>query len=278
MKKTQVLRGVVGVVCASILLAASLCADPVPYNITKDKSLYRHLDQRKVPVIGNCACAPTSAVNSFVYLQKKYPQLYDSKLIGDPDNEQQLINAVTALGELMGTTCPGGTADAMMAYGKAKYIEDNIPGVTKYRAMDNGTWGAPGAKPAWFEENTYPTWKFIYEELKACEDVEIGFTRPDNSGHWVTVYEFKFTDTDNDGEIDAGETATLGFIDPWGGTDNVGTLTQDASGHLVVAYGNDAGTIDVAISESPIPEPMTVGLLGMGLSVVTWLRRRRRRG
>ena len=49
--------------------------------IEKDINLYGKLDQHLVdPVWGDVACGVTAAVNSFVYLERRYPQIYDRKL------------------------------------------------------------------------------------------------------------------------------------------------------------------------------------------------------
>jgi hypothetical protein len=53
---------------AAILLFAPV-AHAITYDVSLDWTLYGDLNQRTIPDIGDMACGPTSAVNSFVYLQ-----------------------------------------------------------------------------------------------------------------------------------------------------------------------------------------------------------------
>ena len=58
------------------------------WTIEKDWTLYGTLDQHNVdPVFGDVSCGPTSAVNSFVYLQNKYPDIYGESLVEDSNND-----------------------------------------------------------------------------------------------------------------------------------------------------------------------------------------------
>ena len=67
-----------GLVAAAAMLCAQQPGEATVYEIEKDYWLYGNLDQDDIPGIGACACGPTAAVNSFVYLENAYPCPYNS--------------------------------------------------------------------------------------------------------------------------------------------------------------------------------------------------------
>lgn len=114
------------------------------------------------------------------------------------------------------------------------------------------------AKPAWLAANVKLDARTLFDDVKAGYDVEIGFTwqlagRDGFGGHCVTVrgYDFKNGDLDRDGELDAGETATLRIIDPWDpagcailqAPDLAATLSKNAAGELFLDYAGGAAGI-----------------------------------
>jgi hypothetical protein len=117
-----------------------------------------------------------------------------------------------------------------------------------------------------------PTWKFLWEELKHCEDVEILISwidrtdpeKPQSGGHYLTLSSFCWTDADRDGMIDLEEKATIDFIDPGTGQKTYTSIWQEAlDGYLKTGYNGWQPIITMAVSES-IPEPVTLLLLGLG--------------
>jgi len=285
---------------AFVGLATSAYAGAVrEYDIDKDPNhvLYGTLNQNAVPLWGNVACAPTAAVNSFVYLQNKY-NIYGNKLV-NPNNQAGMIAAVQTLGTapFMNTIANGGTFNDDFIYGKWLYLEQNAPGLTVYEAQDSFGWNVKRldnagneqaiAKPDWVHQNN-PTWQFLWDELFACEDVEIGLEyfnpSPDASGHMLTLASFHWIDakkadgTDGpDDFIQKGEGATIDYVDPWTGAKGNSFLWQDPlSGRLETSYGG-GGWIHLAVSESPIPLPPALwsGLALLATAPVIRLIRKR---
>jgi hypothetical protein len=216
---------------------------------------------------GNFACGPTAAVNSFVFLQDKYPDIYDSSLIPHIDGNSEYEDFVSTANALSDpnymncAACNGGTLITDFISGKKKWIEDHVPGKTVY--MDS----------------PQSNWPFLYNELNDMEDVEllVGFYDAAGNrigGHYVTLTKFQWTDTNMDNIIQPGENAMIGFVDPDDGTIKMQSLaSQMVAGqyNLTTNYGvgGTIGTtavattgINWAVSESPIiPEPATIMLV-----------------
>lgn len=250
--------------------------------IHKDPALYGHLDQQWTGL--EYMCGPTAAVNSFVYLQKRYPGIYGEALVGDPSVDGNLIDTARylSLGQYMNTTEEEqGTRADRFIYGKWKYIEDRpgLRGKTKYAAELSGTWGAPPRpegedppmppKPSEVRDGTDPTWDFIYSELKACEDVEI-LIDWGSGGHFVTLTGCKWTDENEDNIIQKSE-AVIWFIDPDGGDENWSLIwnnTNNINSLLKIEYlAHSNASITMAVSESPrIPEPSTVIMMAASVA------------
>jgi len=264
MKKPSVIRALlftVATVIATPVLASSIALNPDDYG---------HLNQDSPVLAGVCtaggvsyACGPVAAVNSFIFLQNRYPGIYDNALI-DPN----AAGTAAALAALMGClACAGGTNIADFIAGKMRYIEGKVPGKTTYASMQN------------------PDFAFLSHEIQHGEDVEllIGFydvTGTRVGGHYVTLYDI----------TDAAGGMTLSFVDPSAGAGAglMGALNMQL-GYMINPggiiqlnnyNGRPAGStprIDWAVSESPIPEPATLILLLWGTPVVIWRLRRSER-
>jgi hypothetical protein len=271
------------------------------YYVEKPVELYGNLDQDDIPGGGEIDCGPVAAVNSFVYLENKYPWAYDRHLVPDtefpPDgirDYDELINAAILVSGAnnMNTkpTIPG-TWDDMFIYGKMQYIEFNVPGVTVYAAQMLGMWAWPGPplsprppdevppipKPIWVQDWTYPTWQFIFGELHDCEDVEILLSW-NGGGHYLTLTGFNWTDTDGDGVIDAEEEAMMMYIDPQTGAPGatgIWNVPVDSEYEIMTNY-ETGSVITMAVSESPIiPEPAAIMMVGLALAGLVGTIRRR---
>jgi hypothetical protein len=282
------------VLLASVAGGAWGQISPLPWDVQKELALYGNLDQHDVPEKPDVACAPVSAVNSFVYLEQKYKGVYDRKLIPDTDCDTQydyaeLISVASTLEDAtyMNTTDNGTYGDNFI-WGKRKYIEEKVPGVTNYKAQYYWAWGdhpspPPGQKPDWVEDNKSPTWQFFYTELMHCEDVEIGMVWENGTrrgGHAVTLTSFHWTDNNPiNSIIDKDEKAWIDFIDPDTGAYNTTSIWQSSLGGAIrTSYFNPSRSwITVAVSESPIPEPATITLAILGGGALLALRRRLRR-
>jgi len=86
--------------------------------------------------------------------------------------------------------------------------------------------------------------------------------------HYLTVTGLQWVDLNNDGLINANvENAQVHYIDPATGKPGSSTIGgQNLPGDPVrVAYGNfPQAELVMTVSESPIPEPATLGLLTFG--------------
>ena len=176
----------VGISVAIVLTAVLISpAGATLYCIEKEVDLYGNLKQGHVPGIGPCACGPTAAVNSCVYLENAYPGIYDNNLgpVGSAEgidyNEDGAVDAYDDMAAIaakiggpayMNCVCPGGTYDDMFIYGKQKYMEEVALNKTIYGAQLSSTWAwldgrlegeyPPIDKPDWVEDNTIPRWRF----------------------------------------------------------------------------------------------------------------------
>ncbi|MCL6518801.1 MAG: PEP-CTERM sorting domain-containing protein [Armatimonadetes bacterium] len=263
----------------SLLMVACVAGiwaqEPPSYDVQKEIALYGNLKQGDIPGWGGVACGPTAAINSFVYLQNKYPSVYDSHLIGDADGDgdsndyQDLIAVANTLGgpNYMKTIINNTTWHDDFIWGKHAYIENKIPGLTSYLAQDFWGWNNPlRPKPSWVQQ-CYPTWDFLFNELANCEDVEILLTWEDG-GHYLTLTSFHWVDFDFDGIIDPIENATIDYIDPCTGAWGQTGIWHAAVGNdwkIETGYNSFQPWISMAVKESPVPEPASLLVFGSGL-------------
>ncbi len=221
---------------------------------------YGNLDQNSPGITvgggGQNACGPTATVNSFTYLQNRYGL---TGLIQDDPNTAASaeIDTVNNLGNAMGITQNGVTAAGFFA-GKRQWINNwnanngNQPDIVVHGMGE----GADGVTP---------TWQFIYNELVKGQDLELGirWLNQDGSldgGHVITGSSFYFDDTNNDMIIGGGETATLNFVDPWGGGHHTATISMFGGAMRITYSGGAAGTgataeIAFVAAESVVPLP-----------------------
>jgi len=233
-----------------------------------------NLSQNNIPGWGNVSCGPTAAVNSFVYLQNKYPGIYDQKLVPPGVGMVGVAQTLGGAG-YMNTIANQTTYHDDFIWGKMTYIEQKVPGVTVYEAQDQWNWTNPNRiKPAWVQ-SVSPQWQFLYNELVACEDVEILISWS-GGGHYVTLSSFHWNDVDNDLAIDNGEEAWIDFIDPGTGAYGRANIWQSSLGGNIETSLVGGSWISVAVSESPIPEPLTLLAIGSALATLAGYIRRRR--
>jgi hypothetical protein len=229
------------------------------------------------------ACGPTSVYNSFVYLENLDPAL-GSQLTGSG-----AASTINALATDMNLVPGSGISAAGLVSGKNQYI--SAAGLSNLITVESQI-GSGNV-----------TAQFIYNQLAAGQDVELGFTwNGASGGHVIALTGMSNFDTTTN-------TATLSFLDPWGnGTGAEDTNADPTSGDLegapatpgttaapetgALTFGNGvwtmsytgsaagpnggSGTLVVVAAESIVPEPSTIFLLNAGLVVLLARRHRRR--
>lgn len=274
---------------AALWLGSSLLLAPVSaavFTANINPALYGNLDQDNVPFMGGCACGPTSAVNSFVYLQNEAPNVYGNgqglvPYAGLAPTQAEQAAVATILQNAMHMDSTGGTYIEDFIFGKVKYLEDRFPGKTRYAAQVSLDWregpkpmnvtdwpthAEDHPKPDWVQDETAATLAFIYEQIDAREDVEI-FIGGGVGDHYLTVTGISYDDTTNLG--------TLSYIDPADGLPGASAILGLDAGRIKFQYGTSNNALVFhAVSESPIPEPAAIALLAIGLIGLCAFRRR----
>lgn len=261
------------------------------YEAGNNYDSYGHVYQYDVPVIGPMACCPTSAANSFNYLQNRFPAVYGSVLTSSPPTtaDVQVIGGA----QYMNTDRANGTTDALSVWGRYLYIESRRPFQTEYScqvAIVNGQPVSDHTVIPWpdnrpiptFLNNTpgavsVPTWQFLYQNLQRGADVGLAISYLEGGvvtgGHCVTVHRISFDDRNNNGIIDPGE-GSISLVNPARRTEITYDLRQNQdlgtlNGHsyLIVDYDGRTAFIQVAVAEYPSPQavPGTIGTGGIAV-------------
>lgn len=244
------------------------------YNAQTTGTLYGNLNQRTVPSFGNYACGPTAVVNSFVYLQNMYSDIYSNLLIPaqslDLNNDKKLdvyddmISLVQLFGrsDYMRTVARRSTYHDDLIWAKRMYLEQKAPGTTVYKAQDYWSWTNHQRPRPSFVQSLTPTWDFLYSELLNRSDIEILLSWS-GGGHFVSVCSFHWADVNGDGVIQQSEGATIGFMDPWIGSLSTASVWH-SNGTMYTSY-TSGSWISMAASSAPVPEPATLVVLGVGI-------------
>ncbi len=174
-----------------LIMAGISPAAAILYEAGNDYNLYGHLYQNDVPEIGGMACCPTAAINSFTYLQNRYPMIYETKLASNPPT---IADVQTIAGPNYMDTNPFiGTTDPLVIWGRYLYIESQRPLQTQYACqistldgqplhgdqIDNA-WPVNRPLPAYLNNApgsvAVPTWQFIYQNLRRGSDLGVTIT------------------------------------------------------------------------------------------------------
>ena len=278
-------------------LAAMMFALPASQaeliEIQLDYGQFGHLENSTIN--GKGACMATSLINSFVYLQNRWPKIYDNLLVEDYDEDgdvdlDDMGIARGALHTLIWGEDNSGTMKDAWEW-KAWWIETEIPGKTVFEGMINqdvSDWDFNSKLTG----NAYPTWEFTWDQLSKEQDVEMSFSAyafEDGEwkvkwGHCVTLTSMKFEDDNDDGLWDTEtERAWIDYLDsnyPTGISPWMEVWLDSDTGQLEFYDDNYADVsymaMDFVFAESPVPEPATI-LLFVSSGLALLIRRRRRK-
>lgn len=225
-------------------------------------------------------------MNSFVYLQNTYGNVYGEKLVppttaGKKPLEADLVKVVNKVGsDFMKTCVPCGANDGTyiedFIIGTRGYLESVATGKTRYAAQVALKWRFGTAtepadaankgvgKFAFVTDQTEPTLSFLYQSLAAARSVDLFLKGEDF--HYVTLTGIEYDDATNTGKIT--------FVDPLGGTLIESRITGIDDNDILLAYDGGA-RINAAMALAPIPEPEIWGFLVAG-GVALEIRLRRR--
>ena len=272
---------------AALLGAAPASAKEVKVEL--DPALFGHLDQHDTdcPLVN---CGPSSAANSFLYLQKANPNLYkgDATLVptknGGGFDLAGVANSLGAayMGGCAGAGCgatPSGTLIEDFIIGKMNFFKDRAPGTTVVEAQMNFKWRSdvattpdlknPSPKPALVQDSTTPTLTWLADQLRKGQDVELFMANGANQ-HYITLTGITFDDVTSKGNMK--------IVDPWTGTEKTIGIEGLTDGFIDTDYKIGAAGFDYvahAVAESPVPEPQVFVLLLAGLVVLRVYGRRR---
>lgn len=282
-------KSVVRTVVTLVLVVVSVAARAERICVQQDYSLFGHLANE------GDNCVPTATINSFRYLENRYPALYKDK---DGNNLLTGDDLDAARDTLAAAMNPAGTGTTAKPWWEEKidYIESRVPGKTVYKGMldeevspgfDASTWTRG-------DKITYeaPSFDWLFEELQHGEDVELGIYWGDTGGHALTLTGLCFEDREDGSIFDNGhwdtddvalESAWVTYLDPNapGSTIEAELSYNEMTGRLEFTWDNKSNDdeyvwIGLAYSESPVPLPPTVMMLVVGLAGVGGYRLRRK--
>jgi hypothetical protein len=223
---------------------------------------------------GQYACGAVATINSFIFLQNEYPDVYDGKLV--PNYDEMTMTAMEDAQDFAfdgwqvgenpvreGYYERDGGAESDFLQTKKDWINDRAPGSTIF----NSWWaGSP-------DNDRKPTITDLANEIRDGEDVEF-FVRGDDFYHVMTLTEVS---------CDMAMNCSIRYQDPNDPTVNQPSTPVTIMDGMVMFTGVPGSgypeltvTIEAAFAESPIPEPATIVLLAT--AVVGLVARRRRRG
>jgi hypothetical protein len=228
-------------------------------------------------------------INSFVFLNNTYDIYRGTNILtgGNPNNT--LHDSIIELDSFMGGAGCGVNREQAWE-GKFNWVNTYAPGTTTFAGMvDEDFTGWDGSQ---YLTRGVPTIEFLLGELLRGEDVELRIGFEDGSGHYVTLTGLNILDNNNNGMWDPdSESAFLEYIDPncpngyegFSPGPSVASLSRP-SGTLMFGWRNGNGStcnpfstttavkITAAWAESPVPEPGTLLLLGVGMGALVYYK------
>ncbi len=220
---------------------------------------------------GDGECAATSLINSFLYLQQRYPGVYDNKLVpGGPAGAAAARDALHTM-----IVNDGDENDDFGLQGgvwnqKLQWFQNAMVANQTIFAAQTGVQSGTAQANQYNNSNLvtfgqYPTFAWLQQQIADGEDVEFGLYQ-----HMMTLIG---VGTDN-----SNASTAIEYIDPnnpavdaWADVSlSMGALmvTIPGSGYGppmgMPAMASDTSAIYYAFAESPVPEPSRiVGLLGL---------------
>ncbi len=271
--------GVLAVLVAGAFFAVQQgVASATVYNKAIPTGLYGNVDQANVPVggvRGPNSCGPTAVANSLQYLQTQFPGVYSGATSLIPAGKTAQDVAINLADNYMSTSNDTGTTWTNFVDGAYNYMQAVAPGKSTFAAQAIA--GIYTGNLA-FVQNTTPTFPFLYQQLQANEDIEIGLAIPNGGiGHFLTLASLNWNNANNSAFIQKGQNATMDFVDPAGGVAGTASIFQSGpNAVLQTNYDGGAGyDIIIADAQSPIPEPTPLALLAPACAGLLMLRRRK---
>jgi len=232
-------------------------------------------------------CGATAITNSLQYLQSNNPNLslIDGTLTQTRNDILNLEDGITAGNPPTGNP----SSNATVWNSKVQYGNEFAPGVMTFAAQI--TSADAGGYSGWVDsgdiQNSKPTDTFLQQQLAAGEDVELLFegttTDPSDDSASNNLSGGASTKTFSHCITLTGlnsETGAMTYIDPNNPTQFLtATVTTNGGGYLSFDWNNQGANDPVngveifgAFAES-VPEPASLGLVGLG-SLVLLMRRR----
>ncbi len=228
------------------------------------------------------ACGAVSTVNSFIFLENQYRNIYDNKLTpnyaADTNTDMKDAKAFGFDGwkvddnpQRQGNyNRPGDVREQVYLDTKMDWINDYAPGTTKFNSWFSGS----------KNNDRKPTIADLATEIKDHEDVEFWVKGPATVDfpkgifHVLTLTQVS-CDKDNN--------CSIRYQDPNDPMTNQPSTAVTVNGGMLqfddVPGTGYKGTVTItaAFSESPVPEPSTYLLFGSGFLILLYLDRRRRK-
>ena len=233
-----------------------------PFDYFNDFTKYGAQQNLTCPVSPTGVCGAVAAINSFIFLQKQYPSIYDNKLVPNYNslNNTSPVDAlafadvgwqVPSKPKRLGYYQRTGGAEQDYIETKSDWFNDFASGTSLL-----GSW-FPGSS----QNNRKPTIDDLAMEIKDGEDVEF-FVSGTGFYHVLTLTGVFCTTETNCG---------IKYQDPNSPTNQYSTpvsLMSDMIMFTGVPGSQYEGqvTITAAFSESPIPVPGPLPLLGLGVA------------
>ena len=263
----------------AILLGTAASAWGAAFSYSNDFNKYGKVQNQNCGIGG--ICGAVAMINSFVFLQNMYPQVYGNSPLVSNDPAADAMKF--ALGGWQAGNNParqgyynripqGQTGIKELWETKVDWVNDYAPGTTVFAGMTAFVDSTETWKAGQFVQLGYPTIAFLAEEIRRGEDVEASIATLTNSGaHAITITGIACDDQNN---------CTLKYQDP-----NFPTMERSVALTMNAMMGNrlqfsEVGTFNadvylyLAFAESPVPEPGTIAFVLVGFTVLVVLKRR----